>query len=191
MSRRLVAALTGALGDIEGKQDESSATHTRCLICDKPVKSIALASLTSSKGARAFSPSHFSSSQHSTPSSFSERETASTGSMPVRQGLVPYPSSAVLLSQSLPQSPFRPHSSSLQAPPANQFSIHNYPHTSSAPNGSSAHAAMGQHSKNRNSARTSGDPDGETQGAGDVSHLPVSAPCPSFSLRHLCTKSVL
>lgn len=62
---RLVAALTGALGDISGKHDVASAIYARCLICDKPVKSLVLAPLTSNKGPRAFSPDRGSTNQYS------------------------------------------------------------------------------------------------------------------------------
>jgi hypothetical protein len=56
--------LTSALGDITGNKDVASAVYSRCLICDKPVKSLVLAPLTSNKGPRAFSPDR-SSNQYS------------------------------------------------------------------------------------------------------------------------------
>lgn len=62
---RLVSALTSALGDITGNKDVAAAVYSRCLICDKPVKSLVLAPLTSNKGPRAFSPDRFSLNQHS------------------------------------------------------------------------------------------------------------------------------
>jgi hypothetical protein len=57
--------LTSALGDITGNKDVASAVYSRCLICDKPVKSLVLAPLTSNKGPRAFSPDRQSSNQYS------------------------------------------------------------------------------------------------------------------------------
>lgn len=57
--------MTSALGDITGNKDVASAVYSRCLICDKPVKSLVLAPLTSNKGPRAFSPDRQSSNQYS------------------------------------------------------------------------------------------------------------------------------
>ena len=56
---RLVSALTGALGDIGGRNDFASAIYARCLVCDKPVKSLVpsmLAPLSNNRNTRAFSP---------------------------------------------------------------------------------------------------------------------------------------
>ena len=61
--RRLVGALTAALGDIAGKSNVASAVHAKCLVCDKPVKSISLAPISTSK--RSYSPERSSNNQYS------------------------------------------------------------------------------------------------------------------------------
>ena len=60
---RLVGALTAALGDVAGKTNVASAVHARCLVCDKPVKSILLAPISTSK--RAYSPERSAANHHS------------------------------------------------------------------------------------------------------------------------------
>lgn len=65
---RLVSALTGALGDIGGRNDFASAVYARCLVCDKPVKSLMpsmLAPLSNNRNTRAFSPGRGSTNQYS------------------------------------------------------------------------------------------------------------------------------
>ena len=60
---RLVGALTAALGDVAGKTNVASAVHAKCLVCDKPVKSISLAPISTSK--RAYSPERSAANHHS------------------------------------------------------------------------------------------------------------------------------
>ena len=60
---RLVGALTAALGDVAGKTNVASAVHARCLVCDKPVKSLSLAPVSTTK--RAYSPERSSANQYS------------------------------------------------------------------------------------------------------------------------------
>lgn len=95
--------MTSALGDIAGKHDSASAIHARCLICDKPVKTLALAPITSAKGPRAISPDRLSASQRSARGNHHEKNMTGnnaamgSGSM----GLAAWGS----LTQSLPVSP--------------------------------------------------------------------------------------
>ena len=58
-----MGALTTALGDIAGKTNVASAVHAKCLVCDKPVKSISLAPISTSK--RSYSPERSSNTQYS------------------------------------------------------------------------------------------------------------------------------
>ena len=55
--------MTAALGDIAGKTNVASAVHAKCLVCDKPVKSISLAPISTSK--RSYSPERSSNNQYS------------------------------------------------------------------------------------------------------------------------------
>ena len=59
----MVGALTAALGDIAGKSNVASAVRARCLVCDKPVKSLSLAPVSTAK--RAYSPERSSANQYS------------------------------------------------------------------------------------------------------------------------------
>jgi hypothetical protein len=57
-----VNALSFALGDIGGKDSASAAIHTRCLVCDKPVRSLTDHTHTHTHGqSRSNSPDKFSS----------------------------------------------------------------------------------------------------------------------------------
>lgn len=133
-SYRLVAALTSALGDIAGKHDSASAIHARCLICDKPVKSLALAPITSAKGPRAMSPDRLSASQRSARGSHHDRNLNMSGNNAAigsgSMGLAAWGS----LTQSLPVSPTHATLNLMQTAHANTAGVV-APRTSSAPDG--------------------------------------------------------